>query len=485
MDILLSHGYFLLEDEHERQIMKPYPPLGLMYLSSYLKSKGFNVELYDATFSTMADFEAYMERTRPGLVGLYANLMTKQNILKQIRVAKRLGAAVVLGGSEPVSYAAAYLQQGADIVVSGEGELTLEELIPHLAQNGLNSLSSIQGLIFRDQDGRLARSLPRQQIEDLSLMPWPDRAAVDMEQYLATWKTHHGLSSISLITARGCPYTCKWCSHSVFGHTHRRRTPEDVVEEVTWIAERYNPDQLWYADDVFTIHPRWFLKFAGLLRRRGLKIPFECISRADRLTEEVVRTLADMGCYRLWIGAESGSQRILDAMDRRTDAEDVLRKSRLLQASAIEVGMFIMLGYEGEEIRDIEATADFLKQLSPDLFLTTVAYPIKDTDYFRLVEDRISSPQEWPAITDRDLLILGRHSRRFYNHTTRWLVSEVNLHKARRSDAFSFAQMAKLWLNAKRGRLGMYLARNEREGQNGQAASGRGWQPEDRATSGW
>jgi anaerobic magnesium-protoporphyrin IX monomethyl ester cyclase len=331
MDILLAHGYFIAEDEHEQAIMKPYPTLGLLYISSHLKAKGFAVDLFDTTFQTMADFVAYVRQKRPSLVGLYCNLMTKQNILRMIPVCREVGATLILGGPEPASYAAEYLAFGADIVVVGEGELTLEELIPHLARYGRSQLHTVQGIIFRDEDGQLVQTPARPYLKDLAAQPWPDREAIDMARYLDTWKTHHGRSSVSLITARGCPYTCTWCSHAVFGHTHRRRTVVDVADEVAWIQETYQPDQLWYADDVLTIVPRWFLSYAAELKRRGLRIPFEAISRPDRLNEEIIAALAEMGCRRLWLGSESGSQRILDRMKRKTEVADLIAKSHLLQ----------------------------------------------------------------------------------------------------------------------------------------------------------
>ncbi|MCI0393711.1 MAG: B12-binding domain-containing radical SAM protein [Chloroflexi bacterium] len=485
MDILLSHGYFIAEDEHEQKIMKPYPTLGLLYISSHLKARGFDVHLYDTTFQTMADFAEMVRRERPGLVGLYCNLMTKQNILRQVQLCREVGAKVVLGGPEPVNYAQEYLAAGVDIVVVGEGEETLEELIPHLARHGLSGLEAVQGIIFGDGDGRPVRTPARPQIKDLSAQPWPDREAIDMDRYLATWKTHHGLSSVSLITARGCPYVCNWCSHSVFGHTHRRRRPEEVVEEVTWIKERYNPDQLWYADDVLTIHPRWFLAYAGLLKERGLRLPFECISRADRLNEAVIEALDGMGCYRLWIGAESGSQRILDGMERKANVADIQAKTKLLQARGIEVGMFIMLGYEGEEIADLEATVDHLKKSNPDVFLTTVAYPIKGTKYHDRVAGRVVAPHNWLEHTDRDLKVAGRYSRRFYDHATRWMVNEVNLNKARLTGSHDYLHMARMFVNAQRGRLGMYLSRHEREEGEEQPPSGRGWAARERAADAW
>jgi radical SAM superfamily enzyme YgiQ (UPF0313 family) len=449
-----------------------------------LKAKGFDVELYDTTFRTLSEFEDHVRQVRPGLVGLYCNLMTKQNVLRQIQACKKAGACVVLGGPEPVNYAQEYLDSGADIIVSGEGELTLEALIPHLARFGLSGLESINGIIFRE-DGRLTRTPAREQIRDLTAQPWPDREAIDMERYLETWKTHHGLSSVSLITARGCPYTCNWCSHSVFGFTHRRRAAEDVVEEVAWINDRYKPDQLWYADDVLTIHPRWFLHYASLMKERRLYIPFECISRADRLNETIVETLAELGCYRLWIGAESGSQRLLDAMERKTDAEDIRAKTRLLQAKGIQVGMFIMLGYEKEMIADIEATVDHLKRSAPDIFLTTVAYPIKGTRYYDEVESRIAVNGSWQKRTDRDLIVQGRHTRQFYEHATRWVVNEVELYKARQSGSRDLRRMAKMWVNARRGRLGMRFSSRARETAGTPVSGGRGWSAQERAKDGW
>jgi radical SAM superfamily enzyme YgiQ (UPF0313 family) len=488
MDILLSHGYFIAEDAHEQQIMKPYPPLGLLYISSHLRAQGFDVALYDSTFQTLDDFAVYLQKVRPALVGLYCNLMTKQNVLRMIPLCRAVGARVILGGPEPVSYAPEYLAAGAAVVVAGEGELTLAELIPLLQQSDEPDLSPIQGIFYLDEQRRVVRTAARPYIVDLSAQPWPDREAIDLERYLDTWATHHGVRSISLITARGCPYTCTWCSHTVFGHTHRRRRPEDVADEVAYLAERYRPDQLWYADDVLTIAHRWFLTYAAELKKRNLRIPFECISRADRLNEEIVETLAEMGCTRLWIGSESGSQRVLDGMKRKANVADVQAKTHLLQSRGIEVGMFIMFGYEGETLADIESTAEHLIAARPNVFLTTVAYPIKGTAYYEAVADRVVSDRPWYARTDRDLQVAGRHSRRFYAQATRWVVNEVELHRLLRNGGprspSALLRLGKLFLNARWGRLGMALTRREREAGTG-AGGGRGWQIAERAADGW
>lgn len=471
MDILLAHGYFLYEDPHELKVMRPYPPLGILYISSYLKAKGLAVEVFDSTFSSLDTFQSLIVRERPNIVGIYTNMMTKRNVLAMTACCKQHGATVILGGPEPRYYARDYLHAGADIIVNGEGEVTLEELIPHLTKHGLTRLDRIQGIQFLDDDGIVVETLPRVLMQDLSANPWPDREAIDIPQYMRVWKENHGQSSVSVIHARGCPYTCKWCSHSVYGNTHRRRTPEDAADELLWIKERYNPDLIWYADDVFTINHRWFFAYADALKVRGVRIPFECISRADRLNQTVVDKLAEMGCYRLWNGSESGSQHVLDAMDRKVKVQDVQAKTHMLQAAGIETGMFIMLGYDGETLADLEATVEHLKISNPDVFLTTVAYPIKGTPYYSTVESRILSDQPWDQRSDRDLTVAGRYSRRFYSFATRWMVSEVALSKARQRQDVSLPRRLKLVASARLGRIGMELTKGQRE-QQGQPVHG-------------
>jgi len=283
----------------------------------------------------------------------------------------------------------------------------------------------VAGIIFRRTDGSIARTPPRRLIPDLDCQPWPDRERIDIEQYLKVWREYHGTGSVSVITARGCPYHCKWCSHSTFGKTHRRRSPCAVVDEVAWIVDRYSPDMLWMADDVFTIHPGWLLEYAAEMKRRGLRIPFECITRADRLNARMAVTLAELGCFRVWIGSESGSQRILDAMERGVTVEQVREAVALCRANGIQTGMFLMFGYEGEELSDIEETVDHVKSCLPDVFFTTVSYPIKGTPYYDEVASRLTVLQDWSNGSDRELKIAGRHSRRYYQFADQLLKSEM------------------------------------------------------------
>jgi anaerobic magnesium-protoporphyrin IX monomethyl ester cyclase len=423
MKLLLTHAYFLSEDPKERQIMKPYAPLGILYLSSHLRGKGFDVDIYDSTFGSREELFGILDAGPPSVIGIYGNLMTRRNVLEISARAHAAGWKVILGGPEPANYANEYLRAGADLIVTGEGEYALERLMASHIDPA--EWPSIPGIIFRAPDGSVFRTGPTQLIPNLDAQPWPDRERADIPRYLKVWREHHGAGSVSLITARGCPYHCNWCSHSVYGKTHRRRSPKSVVDEVAWIQQRYQPDMLWLADDVFTIHHGWILEYAMEMKRRNLKIPFECITRADRLNPRIAETLAGLGCFRVWIGSESGSQRILDAMQRGVKVEQVREAVSLCKQNGIQTGMFLMWGYEGEEIADIEATVDHVKQCRPDVFFTTVSYPIKGTPYFDKLAARLVSIRPWEASTDREIRVRGRHSEKFYRHADELLKNEM------------------------------------------------------------
>jgi anaerobic magnesium-protoporphyrin IX monomethyl ester cyclase len=463
MDLLLTHGYFLFEDPKELQIMKPYPPLGILYISSHLRKKGVQVEVFDSTFGSRDQLFEVLRQGPPAILGVYANLMTRSNVLEILRAAKESGWQTLVGGPEPSAYIREYLDAGADIVVIGEGEVTIEELIPVLKAGVRDSLHRVDGIAFRDSEGAIVQTKPRDQLRDIDSQPWPDREAINLDQYVDTWRKHHGMGSVSLITARGCPYHCRWCSHEVFGKTHRRRKPASVADELEWLVERYHPDMAWMADDVFTIHPGWLSQYAAELNRRSLKIPFECISRADRLNPKVIETLAEMGCFRVWIGSESGSQRVLDAMERGVTVEEVQSAVKLCRTHGIQTGMFLMWGYEGEELDDVEATVQHVKRANPDLFFTTVAYPIKGTPYFKEVAEKVESLKPWNLSSDREFHVRGRHSRRFYSFADRLLRSEVELERMQAKPDVELAAIHRLQSEAADARAGLYASLSEQE----------------------
>jgi radical SAM superfamily enzyme YgiQ (UPF0313 family) len=208
------------------------------------------------------------------------------------------------------------------------------------------------------------------------------------------------------------------------------------------IIDQYDPDQVWYADDVFTISHPWLSKYVDELERRGIHRPFETITRADRLqTPESVEMLRKLGCYRIWIGSESGSQRILDAMDRGVTAEQVRKSTKLAQDHGIEVGMFLMWGYEGEEIDDIAATVEHVRLSNPDVFFTTVAYPIKGTEYFEKIRDKVELRIDWENASDRDFVVRDRREKSYYKLADRWLRSEVEASRIQASDPNRAAEL--------------------------------------------
>jgi anaerobic magnesium-protoporphyrin IX monomethyl ester cyclase len=422
MRLLLTHGFFLEEDPKELQVLRPYPPLGILYLSSYLRSRGFEVDVYDSTFGSRAELFEILDRGS-GWLGVYANLLTRRAVVAIVGRARMAGWRVIVGGPEPGNYAEEYLAAGAEYVVPGEGERVLAEL--------LSGHAAPDGVICRGPTGEIVTTPAAPQIPDLDSLPWPDRERIDIGRYLSAWRQRHGRGSVSLITARGCPYHCRWCSHSTFGKTHRRRSVRAVADEAEWILERYQPEMLWYADDVFTIHPGWTLDYAAELKRRGIQVPFECITRADRLNDKTADALAGMGCFRVWVGSESGSQKVLDAMERGVRVEQVESAVGLIRSRGIQAGMFLMWGYEGEEPGDIEQTVAQVERCRPDVYLTTVSYPIKGTPYYSDVSGKLVKIGEWSNSTDREVKIRGRHSRRYFQFADELLRGSMEADAAR------------------------------------------------------
>ncbi len=441
-DIVLTHGFFLNEDPKEQEIMRPYPPLGLLYISGYLKAAGIKPQIFDSTFSDRSAFEGLLQTEDCGLLGIYTTHMTRSSVVAQIEAAKKEEFTVIVGGPDSAGYPEEYLDNGADVVVIGEGEAALAEIVPlvNTDQYCSDDLQGVAGLIYQDHYGKVVRTAPRDLL-DINSIPWPDRESIDLDRYLEAWHTSHGETSINLIASRGCRYGCRWCSHSVFGNTERRRAVPDCADEVEWIKKRYNPDQLWYADDVFTMDHQWLFEFSAELQKRDLVIPFETISRADRMQDpEVVKELAVMGCRRIWIGSESGSDRILRAMGRGVTSEQIYRAVELSKQQGIETGIFLMWGYEGETLDDMALTVEHVKRCLPDIFFTTVVHPIKNTPYFKDIRTKLTFPETWAASTDKDYLVRGRKSGAFYKAADRWLKNSVKAVRLKEDDPAAAAR---------------------------------------------
>ncbi len=430
MQVLLTHGYFLSKDLKEQQIMRPYVPLGILYISAYLEQKGVDNTVFDSTFHQPEDLQNHVIEHKPDYIGIYVNLMTKVNVIKIIafiRAQKALAhTKIILGGPEVRNHAENFLKKGAHFIVLGEGEETFYELIQSLKKNNDLSIADVNGICYLDDNGILHKNAERNKIKDIDILPIPNRKKVNLHLYLDAWKKHHGKNAISISTMRGCPYTCKWCSRAVYGLSYRRRSAKKVVEEIKYIQQEYNPDTLWFVDDVFTVSHKWLEEFAKEIHTQNVTVQFECITRADRLNAEAFQLLKDSGCFRVWIGAESGSQKIIDAMDRRVDVNEVRKMIQMAKTFGIEAGTFIMLGYPGETETDIEETIHHLKTSNPDYFTITVAYPIKGTELYEEVEADFINPQPWESSTDRDIIFKRTYTEKYYSYAVRHVVNEVN-----------------------------------------------------------
>ncbi|TDJ54445.1 MAG: B12-binding domain-containing radical SAM protein [Ignavibacteria bacterium] len=437
MKILLTHGYFLHEDSAEQKIMKPYPPLGILYISAYLEQQGVANKIFDTTFSSKKELNKYLLQYLPDYLGIYVNLMTKLNVLEIINFIKSHDelsrTKIILGGPDVRYNADKFINHGADYLVIGEGEESFYELIKALDTNTQKSLKEIPGIGFKDDAGNTTLTQDRTLIKKIDELPIPNREKIDIAAYQNVWKKYHGSDAVSVSTMRGCPYTCRWCSRAVYGLSYRRRSPAIVIDELEIIQINYHPDTLWFVDDVFTISHKWMSEFTYELKRRNLKINYECITRADRLNEEVISMLKNSGCFRVWIGAESGSQRIIDAMDRREDVKQVREMIKLTKKYGIETGTFIMLGYPGETENDIEETIEHLKISNPDYFTITIAYPINGTEFYQEIESKQIKSFNWEINTDRDRDFERNYSRNYYNFAVRRVVNEVNYHKQKQS----------------------------------------------------
>ncbi len=428
-DVLLVNPLFLNQDPVEQRLVTPYFPLGLLYLAATARDAGYDVAVFDAMFETGDDaFRAALARHRPAVVGIAALATVRPAALRLAGIAKAAGALVILGGADPTGRPEVYLRDRVvDVVVVGEGERTFVELLNRLRGAGWRSdatLDDLPGLALPDGDGGIRRTPECRHIADLDSLPLPARDLVDVDRYQAAWRAAHGFSSLSVIAGRGCPYGCTWCQKSVFGRSYRMRDPRSVAAEMQQIKERYHPDQIRVVDDVLGIDRRWLRKWHDALLELDAVIPFEALSRVDLVDEELMRLLKEAGCRRLAFGAESGSQKVLDAMNKGTTVAQIHRAAELCRQYGIETYFYIMLGYPGEEWADIQATINLLATTRPDAFSSTVAYPLPGTEFYEQVKDHLTPAADWEHSAENRLLFRRPFSTRFYRWTQRLLHGE-------------------------------------------------------------
>jgi len=436
--ILLGQSYFLRFDSKLWEAMQPYPPLGTLYAASYLRQHGYGVALFDAMLAESEyEWGNLLDEHKPEYAIIYEdnfNYLSKMCLLrmraaafKMIDMAKNSGCIVILCGADATDHYAEYLEHGADYCLLGEGEETLIELLNQLSGKNELQLESILGLAWSrrqtmedgqssrvDGQSSIVRNLRRPDITDLDKLPFPAWDLVDVEKYRSIWLKRHGYFSMNMVTTRGCPYHCNWCAKPIWGQRYNSRSPENVVAEMKWLKGKFAPDHIWFADDILGLKPKWIEKFAARLNEVDAMIPFKCLQRADLVNEETAAALAKAGCKTVWIGAESGSQKILNAMDKGDKVEDIYRAAKLLRQNEIEVGFFLQFGYPGETWDDVQKTLKMVRECAPDDIGISVSYPLPGTKFFERVKLELGEKQNWVDSEDLAMLYRGPFPTKFY-----------------------------------------------------------------------
>ncbi|MBL8130934.1 MAG: radical SAM protein [Anaerolineae bacterium] len=425
-DLLFGQSYYLRFDPKLYEAMQPYPPLGTLYAASAMRRGGYDVALFDAMLAeSPVEWAESLDRHRPRFAILFEdnfNYLSKMSLLRMreaafamIDAAKARGCIILCCGSDQTDHADQYLQRGADVVLIGEGDAALPEVVDHFAGRSAGTLDAIAGIAYRADDGRVVRTLPRPVIAHLDALPFPAWDLVERDRYQAIWREHHGYTSMNLVTTRGCPFHCNWCAKPIWGQRYNVRSPQNVVEEMAWLKEHFNPDHIWFMDDIMGIRDRWIEEFADLLDARGLRIPFKSLNRVDLLLRGgTIPALARAGAQSVWVGAESGSQKILDAMEKGTTVQQIYDATRQLHANGVRVGFFLQFGYPGETREDIELTLRMVRDLMPDDIGISVSYPLPGTKFYESVKHELGERANWIDSEDLAMLYRGPFRTEFY-----------------------------------------------------------------------
>jgi radical SAM superfamily enzyme YgiQ (UPF0313 family) len=461
MDVLFGQSYFLRFDPKLWAAMQPYPPLGALYAAGYVRARGYSVALFDAMLAeSEQEWAAALDRHQPRFAVLYEdnfNYLSKMCLLRMreaaftmIEMARARGCTIIVAGADATDHAGLYLGRGADFVLLGEGEATLGELLDALTGRTAQPLTEILGLAWKadrrpqtaDGAGTTAvggppsavASTPRRpDLKQLDHLPFPAWDLVDIERYRRVWRERHGYFSLNVVTTRGCPYHCNWCAKPIWGQRYNARSPENVVAELVHLKQQVAPDHLWFMDDILGLKPGWLERFAQLVREAGAVTPFKCLQRADLVTERTAAALAAAGCRTVWLGAESGSQNVLDAMDKGQTVDDIRRAAQLLHRHGIEVGFFLQFGYPGETWADITLTRRMVRECAPDDIGISVSYPLPGTKFYERVKLELGAKQNWEDSNDLALLYRGPFPAPFYRALHRLVHAEYRLAKWRRT----------------------------------------------------
>jgi anaerobic magnesium-protoporphyrin IX monomethyl ester cyclase len=438
--ILFSHSYFLRFDPKQWKWMQPYPPLATIQAAAVMRERGHATQLHDVMFSESPDeIAAAIEKFKPDFFVLYDdgfNYLTKMCLTnmreaawRMAKLAKKSGCTVIVSSSDSTDHYCDYLNNGADFVITGEGEQTLLTLIKAL-ENGELDLSGINGLVFQKED-EIVKTKGRELLKELDSLPLPAWDLIDINAYKSRWLKKWGYFSLNIATTRGCPYKCNWCAKPIYGNAYNMRSPMHVVAELKMLKEKFQFDHIWFCDDIFGLRRNWVIEFAELVQREKLQFKYKIQSRADLLVQEkYVTALQASGCDTVWMGAESGSQKILDAMDKGITIEQIRQANRLLKDHHIQPAFFLQFGYPGETIEDIEKTIALLNECLPDDIGVSVSYPLPGTKFYEKVKDELKAKSNWTDSDELALMFHNTYSPSFYKQLHRYIHKNFRKHQA-------------------------------------------------------
>ena len=438
VDVLLTHSYHLYYDRKQVRKMQPYPPLGTLYAAALLRQQGFSVALFDAMLEDPErGFPAAVARYRPRIVALYEdnfNFLSKMCLTRMRQVAYSMldaaragGATVLVNGSDSSDHVSEYLRQGFEYVLLGEAEWTLLELVRALLRDSKLEPEHIPGVTFlrRAADG-VSRAPSRPLLRDLDTLPLPARDLMDLRAYRDAWKSRQELFSLNLVASRGCPYRCNWCARPIYGASFHIRSAEAVAHEMSELKYTYGAEHLWFADDLFGLRPAWVMELADAVERRNASVPFKIQSRVNLITSETATALRRAGCTEVWMGVESGSQKVLDAMDKGTRVDQVCMAREHLRRQGIRACFFLQFGYPGETWEDIRQTVQLVRQTRPDDIGVSVSYPLPGTKFYERVREELGEKTNWVDSDDLSVIFKGTYSDEFYRALRDALHAEVN-----------------------------------------------------------
>jgi radical SAM superfamily enzyme YgiQ (UPF0313 family) len=399
-DILLTHSNHLYYDRKQVRKMQPYPPLQTLMAAACLRRAGYSVALFDPTLEApQPGFELALERHRPRLVAVIEdnfNYLTKMCLIRNREVAHWMARVcgqsdipIVVNGADASDRPADYRDAGFRHVIRGEVEPAIVEIAA----------------------GHAPRRLPP---ADLDALPMPAWDLIRAAPYRDAWQEAHGYFSLNLVSSRGCPYRCNWCAKPIWGDNYRCRSARLVAQEMREVQDRFAPDHIWFADDIFALSQQWTHDFAAAVEALDVRIPFKMQSRCDLMTRETVADLRRAGCQEVWMGVESGSQEILDAMDKGTRLSQVYEARENLRRHGIRAGFFLQFGYPGETWSEIEKTVALVRQTRPDDIGVSVSYPLPGTAFHRMVSSQLGPKENWADSDDLDMMFQGAFTSELY-----------------------------------------------------------------------